>query len=84
MRPLRAAAEERTSGMTQHLLRRMDDDVRERLHLVLEKRECATRHGASQQPTSDDTIDRNCSHVWEKGKLAPMQKEATAGGQFQP
>src|SRR5437588_8462316 len=70
MRPLRTAAEERARGMTQHLLRRMDDDARERLHLVLEKGECTTRHRASQQPTPDDTIARNCSHVWEKGKLA--------------
>src|SRR3979411_561783 len=41
MRPFRTATKKCACRVTQHLLCRIDDDIRERLHLVLEKGECA-------------------------------------------
>src|SRR5437764_6244333 len=82
MRPFWTAAEERARGMTQHLLRRMDDDVRERLHLVVEKGECATRHGASQQRLPTTRSPETAHMSGKKGSWPLCKKKRPPEGSF--
>src|SRR5436190_20315710 len=48
--PFRAAAKKRAGGMPQHLLRRVDHDLRERFRLVVQEGKYAHRARGLQQP----------------------------------